>query len=68
MSDLGRPAIMRGTDFNGNTNMVEARLPSSEGVTGAFSNGSSDDFSVVVNLVVGASVISVGADDVVVSR
>ena len=60
---------MRGMDFNGNTSSAEAsRLLSSEGATGTFSSGSSDNFSVVVNLVVGASVISVGEDDIVVLR
>ena len=53
MRDSERPAIMRGTDFNGNTSLVKARLLSSEEATGTFSSGSSAYFSVVVNLVVG---------------
>ena len=59
---------MRGMDFNGNASSVEARLLSSERATGTFSSGSSDNFSFVVDLVVGVIVISVGADDFVVSR
>ena len=59
---------MRGMDFNGNTSLAEARPLSSVGAAATFFSGSSDDFPVVVNLVVGASVITVGADDVVVSR
>ena len=61
-----------GMDFSGNTNSAEAKLLSSIGRTDVFSDGSSsgisNDFSVVVGFVTGTSVISVGTDDIVVSR
>ena len=64
-SDLGRPAIMRGMDFNGNISSAEVRLLSSGGATDAISSGSSGSFSVVVGFWAG---VSVEMDDVVVLR
>ena len=64
--------MTRGMNFRGNTSSAVSKLLSSERGTDAFSDvspsGVSNDFSVVVDLVVGASVISVETDDVVVSR
>ena len=64
--------MTRGMDFRGNTSSAVARLISSKRGTDTssdvFPSGISNDFSVVVDLVVGASVISVEMDDVVVSR
>ena len=63
-NDSGRPAVMRGMDFKGNTSSAEANPQSSGGITETFL-GTSEVFSSVVDFLAD---FSVKADDTDVSQ